>query len=158
MTSEHLCTIAWSSYHLEILLLARYWCNTLDPILHNVKVCANRYCDKHQRLTQSWFRKSLQVMGRSQIPRWIGYLFLSFQSWMLMANVMNGKECLLLLRELFFFHAVLVRSLEVCFSTNPDRDQYSCRRYHEHISICGTCWYEDLCSCLRLVQFCSILK
>ncbi len=25
----------------------------------------------------------------------------------------------------FFFHAVLVRSLEVCFSTNPDRDQYS---------------------------------
>ncbi len=102
-------------------------------------------------------RKSLQVMGRSQIPRWIGYLFLSFQSWMLMANMKNGKECLLLLRELFFFHVVLVRSSEVCISTNPDGGQCSCRRYHENISICGT-WYEDLCSCLRLVQFCSILK
>ncbi len=77
-------------YHLTIwkfCCLPRHWCNTLDPILHNFKVCARQYCDKHQLITQSWFRKSLQVMGRSQIPRWIGYLFLSFQSWMLMANV-----------------------------------------------------------------------
>jgi hypothetical protein len=71
-----------------------------------------------------------------------------------MANVKNGKE-----KELsvgacihYIFHAVFVRSLEVCFLLTPDRGQSSCRRYHEHISSCGI-RYKDLCSCLQLVQF-----